>query len=86
MGHHRTHVVSALGCCGVLFCGFVLGHCGVQFRQMESGVLRTQLGFSFGALWGAVQADEIYSPQDLLGFSFRTLWGSVQADRRWVTA
>ena len=62
-----------------------LGQCEVQFRQMESRLLRTDWGFSFGALRGSVQADGIWSPQDLWGFSFRTLWGSVQADRRWVT-
>ena len=38
MGHHRTHVVLALG------------HCGLLFRRMESGLLKTHWGFSFGAL------------------------------------
>ena len=61
MHHHRTLVVLALG------------HCGVQFRWMETGLLRTQLCFSFGALWGALQVDGIWSVQDLLGIELWTL-------------
>ena len=34
-----------------------LGHCGVQFRLKESGVLGTCWGLSFGILWHLVQAD-----------------------------
>ena len=49
-----------------------LGHGGVQLRWIESGLLRTHWSFSFGALWGSVQADGIWSPQDPLGLQF---WG-----------
>ena len=37
-GSHRPHMFSALG------------HFVVQFRLMDSGLLRTKWGFSFGAL------------------------------------
>ena len=60
MGHHRTQVILALG------------HCGVHFRLRASGLLRTHLGFCFGAWWGSVEADGIWSPQDPLGLQF---WG-----------
>ena len=50
------------------------GYCEVQFREMESGLLRTHWGFSLGALWGLVQVDGIWSPQDLLGVQ---LWDIV---------
>ena len=63
MGHYRTHVVSALG------------HGGVQLRWIESGLLRTHWSFSFGALWGSVQADGIWSPQDLLGLQLQDTLG-----------
>ena len=62
MGHHRTHVFLAMG------------HCGVQFRQVESALLWTQLCFSLGALWGSVQADEILSHQNLLGVKIRDIF------------
>ena len=55
MGYHRTHVVLALG------------HFGVRFRLMESGLLRSCCSFSFGTFCGSVQADGFWSPQDLLG-------------------
>ena len=56
------------------------GHCGVQFKLMESGLLRTHLGFSFGAWWGSVQADGIWSPQDPLGLQF---WGMAGLSWGW---
>ena len=34
-----------------------LGHCWVQFSQMESRFLWTLLFFSFGELWVSVQVD-----------------------------
>ena len=52
-----------------------LGQCEVQFRQMESRLLRTDWGFSFGALRGSVQADGIWSPQDLLGVQLQNIVG-----------
>lgn len=63
MGHHRTHKILALG------------HCGVHFRLMESGPLRTHLGFSFGAWWGSVEADGSLVPQDPLGLQFSGIVG-----------
>ena len=63
MGHHKTHVVLALG------------HCGVQFRLMESGLLSTHLGFSFGAWWGSVEAYGNLVPQDPLGLQFSGIVG-----------
>ena len=45
MGHQRTHAFSALG------------HCGVQFRLMESSLLRIHWGFNLGSLWGSTQVD-----------------------------
>ena len=53
----------------------VLGHCGVQFRLMESGILRTCWGFSFRTLWGSVQADGMWSPQDPLELQFGGMVG-----------
>ena len=52
-----------------------LGHGGVQLRWIESGLLRTHGGFSFGVLWGSVQADGIWSPQDLLGLQLQDTLG-----------
>ena len=63
MGYHRTHVVLALG------------HCGVQFRLMGSGLLSTHLGFSFGAWWDSVEAYGSLAPQDPLGFQFSGIVG-----------
>ena len=40
-------------------------HCGVHFRLIS--LLRTHLCFSFGTLWGSVQADGILATEDLLG-------------------
>ena len=55
----------------------ILGHCGVHFRWMESDLLRTQLCFSIGALWGAVQTDGLWSFQDLLGVQFWDIFGFI---------
>ena len=52
-----------------------LGHCGVQFRLMESGFLSTDLGFSFGAWWGSVEAYGSLVPQDPLGLQFSGIVG-----------
>ena len=38
-------------------CCFSFGHCGVQFRMMESCFLRTCWELSFGTFCGSVQAD-----------------------------
>ena len=63
MGHHRTHVILALG------------HCGVHFRLRASGLLRTHLGFCFGAWWGSVEADGSLFPQYPLGLQFSGIVG-----------
>ena len=47
-------------------------HCGVHFRLI--GLLRTHLCFSFGTLWGSVQADGVLATEDLLGLR---LWDIV---------
>ena len=52
-----------------------LGHCGVQFRLMESGLLSTHLGFSFGAWWGSVEAYVSLVPQYPLGLQFSGIVG-----------
>ena len=53
----------------------VLGHCGVQFRLMECGLLRTHLSFSFGVWWGSVEADGSLVPGDPLGLQFLDIVG-----------
>ena len=68
-------------CWGVEF----LGHCGVQFRLTGVGSPLDPCGFGFGAFWGSVHADEIWSPPYLLGVEPGRLWGSIQAYRQWVT-
>ena len=51
----------------------VLGHCKVQFRLMESGLLRTCWELSFRTLWGSVQAHGIWFPQNSLWIHFGAL-------------
>ena len=78
-------MVLALGHFGVQFMlmksgllltclGLSPGDCGVQFRLTGNGSPQDPCVFGFGALWGSVQADGIWSPQDLLEFD---LWDIV---------
>ena len=75
MGHYRTHEVSAHG-----------DMVGFSSAGWKSCLLRTHWGFSFGALWGSVQADGIWYPQDLLGLQLQDIVGSVEADRTLVSS
>ena len=59
-----------------------LGLCGIQFRLTEDRSPQDPCVFGFGALWGSVQADGIWSPQELLGVQMWDIVGfsSVQQE------
>lgn len=57
----------------------------VQYRHMESDLLRTHGGFTLGPCTVQFRLMESDHLRTHLFFSFGAFCGSVQADRRWVT-